>query len=655
MRSAPPNESSGLADRSLSSAPWTRAEALALAAIVALSWALHLIYVLQSSGSPFAVAPQMDALYHVEWARAFAEGARFQEGPFFRAPLYPWFLGTLFAVFGEDLALARLAQTGLGAACTLLVYLVGRRVFGRPAATVAALLSATYWVTIFYDAELLLEVLATPLYLVALWLTLGLGPAREREDEGDRPHAGLALAAGLVWGLGVITRPNALLCLPLLALWIAWSGAGSWRVRLRPTLLFGLGVLLPILPLSAYNASQGDQVLISSQAGVNLWIGNNPASDGHTAIVPGTRADWWGGYHDAIAAAEQAQGRALRPSEVSRYYSGRALEYARANPGAWAEQMLWKLRLFWMNWELGNNEEPRFLARRFSPLMHWLPLSFGVLAGLALAGLVAGRAQAGRTFPLWCFLFVFMGSVVLFFVNARFRLPVLPLLMVYAGYGVVSLWSFARAGRWGALAGHGALALAAWGASSRVPAVLILETEANAYLRLGQAEARAGHAEQALECYAEALEIYRGYTGGGAGAAPSGGFAKAVGLAAHAARMDLGREHFERTEFEAAAAVFERALEASPRSFEAAFSLGKSHVSLGEDALARVAFERALGAREPVDESYLLEAYREAARLSAGAGDLPAAVALCERMVARFPDEPRAAELLRRLRGLSGE
>ena len=29
------------------------------------------------------------------------------------------------------------------------------------------------------------------------------------------------------------------------------------------------------------------------------------------AIVPGTRADWWGGYHDSVRMAEEAEGRAL--------------------------------------------------------------------------------------------------------------------------------------------------------------------------------------------------------------------------------------------------------------------------------------------------------------------------------------------------------
>src|SRR6201999_1789632 len=115
--------------------------------------------------SPFFDAPQMDALYHVDWAHAFARGEDFQPGPFFRAPLYPWFLGSLLRAFGDGLLLPRLVQAGFGAAATALVWAIGRRVVDPRAGLIAAAIAASYWVAIFFDGELLLETLAIPLYL----------------------------------------------------------------------------------------------------------------------------------------------------------------------------------------------------------------------------------------------------------------------------------------------------------------------------------------------------------------------------------------------------------------------------------------------------------------------------------------------------------
>jgi len=40
--------------------------------ILVLAFVLRLVYVLQSRASPYFAEPQMDAAYHVDWARALA-------------------------------------------------------------------------------------------------------------------------------------------------------------------------------------------------------------------------------------------------------------------------------------------------------------------------------------------------------------------------------------------------------------------------------------------------------------------------------------------------------------------------------------------------------------------------------------------------------
>src|SRR5439155_17987221 len=119
-----------------------------LLGILAVALALRVVYVLQSRASPAFDEPQMDAQYHVEWAQAFAEGRDYQTGPFFRAPLYPWFLGLLFQLFGDDLLLPRLVQAAIGTLSCALVYMVGARAFDRRTGLVAAAIAAAYWILI---------------------------------------------------------------------------------------------------------------------------------------------------------------------------------------------------------------------------------------------------------------------------------------------------------------------------------------------------------------------------------------------------------------------------------------------------------------------------------------------------------------------------
>jgi tetratricopeptide (TPR) repeat protein len=497
-------------DRAGADVTRTRARA-SLAAILAVAFALRVVYVLQSRASPFFAEPQMDALYHTEWARAFAAGRDFQPGPFFRAPLYPWFLGLCFKLSGGSFLAPRLVQAAIGTLGVALTYLVGARAFDRRVGLLAALFAAGYWVLIYFDGELLLPVLEVPLDLAAIWLSLRVGRATAPAAATLAPREPRPLdaaLAGLAWGVSAIVRPNVLLFAPIVAAWIAWlawRASREMRTRVLAPGAFVLGLLVPILPITAYNAFVGgDAVLISSQGGVNLWIGNNPQSDGSSAIVPGTRADWWGGYYDAIHQAEAAEGRRLKPSEVSRWYTRKAIDFVLANPLTAARQLAWKLRLFWTDFELGNNVDERFFAYRYGAVLRVLPLGFALVAPLSLIGLALCARRAWRDLPLWGFVPVYMASVVAFFVCSRFRVPVLPVLTVFAAYACVWSADALRAGRRVPLAiALLAFALLALGVT-RIPAA-IDRTDSNGLWLLGVNAEQHGDLDDAIELYREAI------------------------------------------------------------------------------------------------------------------------------------------------------
>ena len=694
-----------------------RHELLAIGAVVLVGFVLRVVYVLDMQANPLHERPVMDAGFNLAWARAFAAGEPFGplEGrPFFRAPLYVWFVGVLLKLFGEDALLAvRIVQSGLGTATVALTYAVGKRAFDHRVGLLAAIVAATYWVLIYFDAELLIPTLIVPLDLLAIWLTLGVATAAKR-------RTATAAAAGFCWGLSAIARPNVLLFMPFLAVWLVWRGGAPSRRGAGLAAVFAAALLAPILPITAYNAVvKDDLVLISSQAGVNLFIGNNPQADGTTAVVPGTSAEWWQGYYDAIAiaereilAAERAPGQAgdgvreVKASEVSRYYTGRAFAFWRDDPGRAIALLIYKLRLFWTDWEFANNADVRFFAHHFSAVPK-LSIGFAPIAAFGLVGLALALRAPRRHLPLAGFVLVYMASVVVFFVNSRFRVPVLPPLMILGSFAVFWLLDALRARRIAAAAA-GLVCVTVLGLASRAVPAHVIRDDSNGLFQLGVAAVAEGETERAIELLGRAVEanprnvdarIALGTMLKHAGRPraaltqleravrddPSkvdaldpllgllydaGRWQRLGQLAAphlrgdgcfepayfHSGRAALQRGRVDRVRAfasgskragETVARAFDllaKATECNRRSFRAPFAAGNAALALEDRARARVYFERAHEALDSAPASAVPEGLQELAGGFAAAGDAERACAVARELAEREPLEARLVE-----------
>lgn len=600
-----------------------RAE-IAVLLLVAVVRAIHLAGIL---GDPLAGIPRMDPGYHDAWARAIAGGDLTFHGPFFRAPLYAYFLGGIYALTGGSIAFARAAGLALGLVTVFLLMRIGRRTVGERAGLLAGLAYGIYPIALRYEGDLLVE---------GLYILFAMAALLAQLRALDRPTRGRWFATGVLYGLAAITRPN-ILIVALAVPFVTALGrrlsraeppelaAVPARAALGEALLFAAGLVLPIIPVTLHNAlAGGDFVPIASQGGVNFYIGNNPVADGYTAIVPGTRATWWGGHDDAVALAERAAGRPLRASEVSAYWTAEGLAFLRAEPVTALRLYARKLYLFWWGAEISNNEHIYFLRRYSLPMQAtlWhagLYFPFGLVAPLALLGMGLGWVRLrARVVPLIAYVVLYMISVVLFFVCARFRLPVVPVLLLFAAYAALALPALARGARrpLGALA-LGALVLGAvlLFAVNADPYRLdraVFGAQALSYLDLGIFHAREKNFAAAEENLRKSAELDPGLPGPhawlGRIALEQGDFATAeeeLRLATRGdpvlfrdvvtqAERDLGRLALMNGWFDRALAVYARALELDPGLADAAAGAGISALALGDTAAARGYLTRAL-------------------------------------------------------------
>jgi tetratricopeptide (TPR) repeat protein len=592
-----------------------RAE-IAVLLVVAIVRAVHLAGIL---GDPLAGIPRMDPAYHDAWARAIAAGDLTFDGPFFRAPLYAYFLGAVYAATGGSIAAARVAGLALGLGTAFLLMRIGRRTVGEKPGLLAGLAYGVYPIALRYEGDLLVE---------GLYILLAMAALRGQLRALERPARGRWFACGLLYGLAAITRPNILivaLAVPIVTALGRRLARAPVRARtaLGEALVFAAGLVLPIAPVTLHNAiAGGDFVPIASQGGVNFYIGNNPVADGYTAIVPGTRATWWGGHDDAVALAEQARGRPLRASEVSQYWTAQGLAFLRAEPAAALRLYVRKLYLFWWGAEISNNEHIYFL-RRYSPPMQatlWhagLYFPFGLVGPLALLGMALGWARLrARVLPLVAYVVLYMISVVLFFVCARFRLPVVPVLLLFAAYAALALPALVLPAR-GArrplrLLALGVVLLVAVNADLYRLDRAVFGAQALSYLDLGIFHAREKDFAAAEVNLRKAAELDPGLPAPhawlGRLALERRDFTTAeaeLRLATRGdpvlfrdvvtqAERDLGRLALMNGWYDRALAVYTRALELDPGLADAAAGAGVAALALGDTAAARAHLTRAL-------------------------------------------------------------
>jgi len=411
---------------------------LAIWLVLAAALVLRIIYLAEYRALPDWEQLTVDNWYHHNWAQNIAGGNVLGDTTYFRAPFYVFCLAGLYALFGTSLWVGRLFGLAVGLGSIAMTYLLGRKLGGRGVGLGAAALHAVYPVALYFESELILDPFFTLLLQIALYrLILWLESGKPRD----------LFWLGLATGAAAITRPTALILVVLVAgalavLFLRRRIASTALVSQLLVFIAGVAILVgPIFVRNVILAS--DPVLIASQGGINLYLGNNDAADGLSAVMPEPLGHNWQ-MRQISYIAEEELGRTLTPGEVSSYWSGRALKWMREHPGRFAGLFFKKVYFQFSSLEISNN---RALGPFFHSvgLLRFNPLKFGFVLGLAVIGALAlWRGRMPASGMLLLFLISYVAVTALFFVNSRFRLPLLPLFFILAAIGVKTLWSLLR-------------------------------------------------------------------------------------------------------------------------------------------------------------------------------------------------------------------
>ena len=261
----------------------------------------------------------------------------------------------------------------------------------------------------------------------------------------------------------------------------------------------------------------GAFVPVTWAGGLNFYIGNNPESDGRSAWIPGAKSEWMGAETEALAIASQQAGDSLSAAAASRFYTARGLDFITTQPVAAAKLFAKKLYMFWEGPERSNEKYIYFFWDRFGLGKVPMP-GFWLVAPFALAGMVRLWPRRRELALLYLFVLAYAIGVVVFFVVARYRLPVVPALIVFAAYAMVEAASAVRARRWSQAAwvlGLVAIAFAAVNASypdflRRRPTHVAIShyTLAGAYTERGDGDAALVELVHARAAFEQAPSFY---------------------------------------------------------------------------------------------------------------------------------------------------
>src|SRR2546423_6053 len=412
--------------------------------IFAAIFLLRLVALIRLASSPLLLPNGSDMQFYDDWAKQILHGHWTDHRAFYGLPLCPFLVALLYRIFGYSPFVPGFFQAGLDAGTATLVYKITVLLITRSpeASTTAARVTGIFvsagWCFFVpaqgYSVVLMPTAPATFIFWLLVWQVVS--------TERPPSRAG-CLFAGLVLGLAAMGVASILFLTPLY-LTAIFIRQKSLAARVAAAALFLTGIAPGTAPCWLHNYLVAkDPVFLSAHGGINFWLGNNPEATGYPRF-PGLHARQSQMLRDSIQQAETAAGRVLRRSEVSRYWSARSREYIAQNPAAWLKLLARKVGNFWNAFEY---DDLGVIASLRAHGVLFPGLHFGTVAILGLAGATLSWRAVPASRWIVAAIGLQLAAVLPVFVTERYRLPVVPGLLILAALGLRRVWQDCGTGK----------------------------------------------------------------------------------------------------------------------------------------------------------------------------------------------------------------
>jgi len=502
--------------------------------------------------------PIVDSGHYDRVASEMAEGKLGEESmyKFHRLPLYHDFLAMIYKIDGHNIYLSRFIQAGMGAVSSCLIFLLAGGVFNRRVGIVAGIVSAFYWPFIAFGAKFLP---VNPAILFGLLTVLAFHMFLSREK------ILWIFAAGIFLAFSSMVRPNELLLLPVFSLWVLLrfrKERGIPRASFYAA-IFLLGFILTILPPTVKDYNTRKEVMplqknyaISVYFGTDLEIIN---------IKPGS--SW------RKLMMEVLDEDLIEIKERNIYFLTKTKDYILDNPTGYLVNLMKKIYILWNYYEFSPRESINYFREKSNFLI--LPLfNFGSIAAFSILGmLLAWKTTRKKAAPLYIFVLVYEATLLLFMPLARYRLPVVPFLIIFASYGALEIFEAFRKKKKGTLIKYASLVIPLFILTNTNPFIDYLENfsrpdyhKGRAYLREDDTGNALISLQKALKKHPEDTDIYEA----------------------------LGDAYFKKNDLKRSEICYRKAVELESRFPEAINKLGVVYAREGRLKEAKALFKKVL-------------------------------------------------------------
>ena len=360
-----------------------------LGAIMALALVARIIFIATLEEKFYF----FDATHYDSAARGLVSGKGFTlDYKFFNTnkycsePVYPLYLAAHYKVFGNTLLIVRLCQALLGALTCLLVYLLGKKIWGIWPGLIAAGICAIYPSFVFVSGLI---------YPEQLFMTLIVGGLLCLYNYNDTRKMRYLLASGACLGVALMTKGILIAFMPFLGLWfLLYSKMPSVKSKLISAGVIYALVICAMIPwtIRNYNVSGRWSVIRT-----------------HTTMVL-----------DKKYAREQEGVLSHMVSEG--FGVGRFLK-------EYAEEFI----QFWSLYpgKVQSDNEYTSTATRIVSIVATLPVFV-----FAFLGIWAARKKFCKEWLMIFLIFSFAFAYSFFVTHMRYRIPVEPYIILFAGLGV---------------------------------------------------------------------------------------------------------------------------------------------------------------------------------------------------------------------------